>query len=261
MNSLIRSLSKSTSSNNKNSVNSDEHNMENSNIENHLKKWKVPKFSKKAVYETSIFNFRKDCSIETTERKVPLSNKLECIKLFDQQAVRRHTEKYKYLHIGLVQVGVRPLTHEGVNTSILLCLRDKRLLDFNNSLLSVLQSSLVDGPVYFNCFPNIMVFLQDPNIMHVLTLNIKLQNLETQETCFPVVLMYRVHYKCLVDPFNTAARKSSSRDKTLFFQTKIRRPSIDIPRVIKWSEIQFPEEWKLQDENPRSNKNVNRPKP
>lgn len=44
------------------------------------------------------------------------------------------------------------------------------MLDFNDSLLSVLQSSLVDGPIYFNYFPNFTVSLLDRNIMDVLTL-------------------------------------------------------------------------------------------
>lgn len=224
------------------------------NHQNNLQKWELPKVSKKQVYQKSMFELKKNYSIQTTERIISLNNMLESIRLFDQQAVRRYREKYKYLHVGLVQVGVKPLTREGFNTSILLCLRDKRLLDFNQSLLAVLQSNLDDGPVYFNCYPDIMFFLNDPNVWNSLALNIRLQNLEMNETSFPVVLIYRVYFKCLINPFNTAAKKSSCFDKTLIFQTKVRRLSADVPRVIKWSEVEFPEEWKVREENPPENK-------
>lgn len=228
------------------------------NHQNTLQKWKLPKVSKKKVYQKGMFEFKKNYSIQTTERIISLNNKLESIRLFDQQAIKRYREGYKYVHVGLVQVGVKPLTREGFNTSILLCLRDKRLLDFNQSLLGVLQSSLDDGPVYFNCYPNIMFFLQDPNVWNSLALNFRLQNLEMNETSFPVVLIYRVYFKCLIDPFHTAAKKSSSFDKTLIFQTNIKRPGADVPRIIKWSEVQFPEEWKVQEENPPENTQAGR---
>ena len=58
-------------------------------------------------------------------------------------------EDHKFLHIGLVQVGVKPLIREGLNNSILMALRDTRHLRFNDSLLGTMESSLSGGPVNF----------------------------------------------------------------------------------------------------------------
>lgn len=79
---------------------------------------------------------------------------------------------YKFLHIGLVQVAVKPLTRDGLNTSLLLCLRDKRHLRFNDSLLGYITSTLSEWPVYFNIFPNFSVSPLDHTILKTLTLNI-----------------------------------------------------------------------------------------
>ena len=57
------------------------------------------------------------------------------------------------LHIGMVQVAIKPLTRKGINTSVLMCLRDARFKNFKDSILSMITASLYDGLVYFNsCF-------------------------------------------------------------------------------------------------------------
>ena len=35
-------------------------------------------------------------------------------------------KNFSYLHIGLVQVAIKPLTRKGINASVLMCLRDAR---------------------------------------------------------------------------------------------------------------------------------------
>ena len=68
---------------------------------------------------------------------------------------------------------MKPLTREALNTSVLLCLRDDRHLRFNDSLLGMMETSLHNGPVYFNCYPNFALSLSDRNIMDALILNVK----------------------------------------------------------------------------------------
>ena len=77
------------------------------------------------------------------------------------------------MHIGLVQVGVKPLIRKGLNSSILMALKDTRHIRFNDSLLGTIETSLSGGPVHFDCFPNFLVYLHNPNVMKALTLNIK----------------------------------------------------------------------------------------
>jgi hypothetical protein len=70
-------------------------------------------------------------------------------------------KKYKFLHIGSVQVAVKPLIRLGIDASVLLCLRDARFLKFKTSILGMIQSSVYAGPVYFDVFPNMSVSLND----------------------------------------------------------------------------------------------------
>ena len=52
-----------------------------------------------------------------------------------------------------------------------------RLLNVDDSLLRVLECNLAQGPVYFNCYPNFSVEIEDPNILDTLTLNVKTKNM------------------------------------------------------------------------------------
>ena len=91
-------------------------------------------------------------TIKTVERTYNLFNEYETIQLFLMDSINQHREKYVFLHVGLVQVAVKPLTREALNTSVLLCLRDDRHLGFNDSLLGIMETSLHKGPVYYGCF-------------------------------------------------------------------------------------------------------------
>ena len=53
-----------------------------------------------------------------------------------------------------------------------MCLRDARFKNFKDSILGMIIVFLYDGPVYFNCYPNLTLALDDPNIVKPLTLNI-----------------------------------------------------------------------------------------
>ena len=72
----------------------------------------------------------------------------------------------------MVQVAIKPLTRKGINASILMCLRDARFKNFKDSILGMTTVSLYDGPIYFNCYPNLTLALDDPKIVEALTLNI-----------------------------------------------------------------------------------------
>ena len=71
--------------------------------------------------------------------------------------IDKYRDKFKFLHIGVVQVAVKPLFRKGLNIPICLMLRDARILNVDDSLLGILESNLAQGPVYFNCYPNFSV--------------------------------------------------------------------------------------------------------
>ena len=53
------------------------------------------------------------------------------------------TKKFSYLHIGMVQVSIKLLTRKGINTSVLMCLRDARFKNFKDSILGMITASLI----------------------------------------------------------------------------------------------------------------------
>ena len=144
-------------------VNSEEYSME--DIDRNLlewNKWNIPIERTDKIYRQTTFSkltFLTDYTIKIVERTYSLFNEYETIQLFTLDSINRHREKYAFLHVGLVQVAIKPLTREALNTNVLLCLRDDRHLRFNDLLLGMMETSLHKGPVYFNCYPNFALSL------------------------------------------------------------------------------------------------------
>ncbi|KAG5629076.1 hypothetical protein H5410_000793 [Solanum commersonii] len=91
----------------------------------------------------------------------------------DKRDVELYKFQYKFLHIGMVQIAFKPLTLKGLPETFLAALRDARNLNFRQSLMGSIESTVAYGPVYFNAQPNLQLSLTDSNILDVLTLNVK----------------------------------------------------------------------------------------
>ena len=182
-------------------INSEEYSMK--GIDRNLlewNKWNIPTEKTDKIHRQSSFSklsFMTDYTIKTVERTYSLFNEYETIQLFSTDSINQHREKYAFLHVGLVQVAIKPLTREALNKSVFLCLRDDRHLRFNDSLLGMMETSLHNGPVYFNCYPNFALSLFDINIMDALTLNIKIDGYYMEECSEPLANIYRIHYKLM----------------------------------------------------------------
>jgi hypothetical protein len=86
-----------------------------------LQEWKLSSVPTKNIYKQSTFSnlsFLLDYTIKTVERTVFLNKEYETIKLFSKDSIEKHKEKYSFIHIGLVQVAVKPLTRQGLNNSV-----------------------------------------------------------------------------------------------------------------------------------------------
>uniref|UniRef100_A0A6N2N0R1 Uncharacterized protein n=1 Tax=Salix viminalis TaxID=40686 RepID=A0A6N2N0R1_SALVM len=77
------------------------------------------------------------------------------------------------------------LTKEGLNTFILAVFRDVRFQNFQDSLLSSIESSLCNGPISFDCYPNLTNSLKDKNILQSMLLQIKTHNYNMLESSIP----------------------------------------------------------------------------
>jgi len=244
--SSFSSSSSGRTSDSKNVVSSEEFVIEDFNkaIDN----WELPKVNKDMIYKTKKLDFLKnDYVIKTEERDITLSKPFETIHLFSEQSLKKLKEKgFNYIHIGLIQVGIKPLTKEGLDTSILAVLRDGRFISFDDSLLSSIESSLCKGPISFNCYPNITISLKDKNILKSMILQIKTHNYHMIEGSVPVALIFKISYKAMISAFITQHRFQSKREETLLLQTDLSKANTVIPKPIQWKDVNLPDEWILE---------------
>ncbi|KAH9802434.1 hypothetical protein KPL71_001381 [Citrus sinensis] len=252
---LCRASSFSSSSSGKTSdskhvVSSEEFIIE--NFDKAIDCWELPKLSKEKIYKTKKLDILKnDYVIKTEERDITISEPFETIHLFSESSLKKLKEKkFNYVHIGLIQVGIKPLTKEGLDTSILAVLRDGRFISFDDSLLSSIESSLCKGPISFDCYPNITISLKDKNILKSMILQIKTHNYNMIKGSVPVALIFKISYKAMISAFSTQHRFQLKRDETLLLQTDLSRANTVIPKPIQWKDINLPEEWILEGAAP-----------
>ena len=171
--------------------------------------------------------------------------------MFSEKSLKKLREKnYNYIHIGLIQVGIKPLTKEGLDTSILAVLRDGRFISFDDSLLSSIESSLCKGPISFDCYPNITISLKDKNILKSMILQIQTHNYHMIKGSIPVALIFKISYKAMISAFSTQHKYQSKRDETLLLQTDLSKANMVIPKSIQWKDIHLPDEWILEGAAP-----------
>ncbi|XP_050919005.1 uncharacterized protein LOC127136500 [Lathyrus oleraceus] len=131
-------------------------------MKNRLVNWSMPKIKLKEIYKMSMFDFSSKKNIHTTESATSICNKHETINLLNRKLLENHVrEGYHYIHIGLIQIAIKPLHKLGLNTPILLVIRDTCIKDFHNSIIAIVESNLNDFPVYFTCHPNYSMRLTD----------------------------------------------------------------------------------------------------
>ena len=97
----------------------------------------------------------------------------------------------------MVQIAIKPLTREGLNNSVLTCIRDKRHKNFSDSLLGCIELILSEGPIYFNRFPNFTVHLGDSNVIRSLMVDLKTHGFNMEEGSRNLALIYIVYCKVM----------------------------------------------------------------
>lgn len=162
-----------------------------SNIEQRLHNWSIPKIDISTFYQKWYFDTFADYSIKTSEHTFSIKKECETFDLLTKQNILHHRKKYRFIHIGLVQIAIKPLFRLGLDISIWIMLRDARHTKFDHSLLTVLESNIANGPIYSNCYSNFSVDLTDENILKTLTVNIHTQNLSFDKSK-SIGLIYRV---------------------------------------------------------------------
>lgn len=111
-------------------------------VEKHLHNWDIPKVGVSSVYNKGSFLFQSDYIIKTVEEVLPITGDMMEVPLMSNSLIETYKKKYGYIHYGLVQVAIKPLTREGLNNSVLTCIRDKRHNSFSDSLLGCVECTL-----------------------------------------------------------------------------------------------------------------------
>ena len=81
-------------------------------------------------------------------------------------------EKIKYVYLAGVQIIIKSLFHENLNTPIVLSLHDKRLMQTHESHLGSIQGNLAYTKLMFTCYSKYNINLRDKDFNNSLSLYI-----------------------------------------------------------------------------------------
>jgi len=204
-------------------------------INQNMDDWSILKIPQDSLYvpETIKGKHNFDYISKSVENNIPLGQDIgEKFRLLSKNSIFEHSRKYKYLQIGCVQVAIKPLIDMSIDLAVLMCLRYIRHNKFEDSLIGTVETSLGQGSVYFNCYPNKTVSLMDRNIFDSLFLNIHFHGLHMKEWSTLAALIYRIQYKVM----NTCAPRvllKPQRGETTLFITNMKKANLFLPRTIK----------------------------
>jgi hypothetical protein len=214
-------------------------------------KWNIPRLSTKDIYTDSSwikYAFKSEYVVKTVEQTYAISGNNTMFQLFNRKFVDISRSKgFKFLHIGSVQVAVKPLTRLGIDASVLLCLRDARFNKFKTSILGMIQSSLYAGLVHFDVFSNLTISLEDINVLKSLTLNVLTQGYDMKEGSRPLAIIYRIYYRLMKTNLNPQAVFKDPKGSTLLIQSSTQDATISTPKMIRWDNLTLPNEWLLEN--------------
>ncbi|KAM6554233.1 hypothetical protein CsatB_014995 [Cannabis sativa] len=211
--------------------------------------WELPRVPINQIYKQRYAFFKTssthDHTIGTIEQTITLTKEQETIQLLSNKVLSKSRlesirRSFSYFHMGLVQVAIKPLSQESLTTSVLMSLRDCRLLNFEQSMLTAVETNLCNGPVYFDYYPNYSVSLQDP-LFEILTLDIKIGSL-------PAALIYRVHYRVMKSIVFSDIGLKTSKEQVQVMHVDLTKSSKPKPRIIRLDEVNLPESWKVRDQ-------------
>lgn len=226
------------------------HVLEIQELESRLVNWSMPEIKLKEIYKISTFDYHSKKIIHIVESSRSICNKNETINLLVIKLLENHhKEGYRYIHLGLIQIAIKPLHKLGFNTPILLVLRDTRIKYFHNSTIVIVEYNLNDGPVYFNCHPNYSMSLSDEFTKNSLvvyvqglgdTFNLGVSNID---------VISRITCKVSNINYNFKSLRSTPRNETYIIEANHSKSNVITPKILIASDIinKFPQEWILQD--------------
>ena len=119
------------------------------------------------------------------------------VNLINWENILRHNKdrKYRYIHIGSVQVQITPLQYYGKDINLYALLCDIRHAKFNNQIVTEIKINLCNGSVGFNCRSEYYVSLNDKFATNFLSLKIKIVGMNLKRGGYPLRIFWKIIYK------------------------------------------------------------------
>ena len=109
----------------------------------------------------------------------------------------------------------------------------------------------MSGSIYFNCYLDLTLALDDPNIVKALNLNIASSGYIMEEGSKPFALIYCIYYRLLGNQLNPGAlNHREPSGKTMLIQCSTPDAKVQVPKMIQWQDVKLPTEWLLEQESP-----------
>ena len=159
------------------------------------------------IYKKSIFQLRSKYVCEMMEGNLEIK---DCqydvgeVNLINWENILKHNKdrKYRYIHVGSVQVQITPLQYYGKDIDLYALLCDIRHTKFNNQIITGIKTNLCNGSVGFNCRPGYYVSLKDEFAKNFLSLKIKTVGMDMKRGGYPLRIFWKIIYKLdnTIDP-------------------------------------------------------------
>jgi len=169
--------------------------------------WVLPIIQKDMIYKKSIFQLKSEYVCEMMEEDLEIK---DCeydvgeVNLINWENILKHNEdrKYRYIHVGSIQVQITPLQHYGKDIDLYALLYDIRETKFNNQIITRIKTNLCNGSVEFNYRPGYYVSLKDEFAKKILSPKIKTIGMDMERGGYPLRIFWKIIYKLdnTIDP-------------------------------------------------------------
>ena len=192
--------------------------------------------------------FKGEYVIKTVEKEIDIKQTQESIPLISRQLIAEHINDYKYLHIGSIQIAIKSLFRQGIDTPLFAVLRDNRPTQLSDQILAIFETNLHEGPVYINNYPNYSVSLKSfHETNYNVFLDIKMKEDDWNPMAIPITIIYRLYYKVMKTQLAPQALLISPKDETTLLLVNSERVNASVPRVLRHDEITSGLKWRLED--------------
>jgi len=123
-------------------------------------------------------------------------------------------------------------------------LRDKGFMKYKLSLLDMTNTNIHNGPIFFNCYPDLCIDLSYPMTPQALKLDVNefydFKNF---------AIMYYAYFRMVSTNLNTKFLNPlpSNPKETILVQIEDDKPQVFTPKLFKWVEVATPQSIELED--------------